>query len=145
MKKIIFSLVVLSLLIQFPVFATETEQEAMSATLTDQSAGVSVNQPAVASMNQSAEVPVNQSAKAAMPGAGKLGNSPQNQMVLTNDGGVIVLAGFRLLKYDADLKFVKEVSVPLQKPPFPARDKKPTPTAEKADQPVATELQEKVI
>jgi hypothetical protein len=35
----------------------------------------------------------------------------QKQMVATNDGGVIVLAGNKLLKYDKDLNLVKEIEV----------------------------------
>jgi len=35
----------------------------------------------------------------------------QKQMVAANDGGVIVLAGNKLLKYDKDLNLVKEVEV----------------------------------
>ena len=35
----------------------------------------------------------------------------QKQMVATNDGGVIVLVGNKLLKYDKDLNLVKEVEV----------------------------------
>ena len=35
----------------------------------------------------------------------------QKQMVATNDSGVIVLAGNKLLKYDKDLNLVKEVEL----------------------------------
>jgi hypothetical protein len=35
----------------------------------------------------------------------------QKQMVATNDGGVIVLVGNKLLKYDKDLNLVKEVEL----------------------------------
>ena len=35
----------------------------------------------------------------------------QKQMVSTNDGGVIVLTGNRLLKYDKDLNLVKEAEL----------------------------------
>jgi len=35
----------------------------------------------------------------------------KTQMVATEDGGVIVLAGNKLMKYDADLGLVKEVEV----------------------------------
>jgi len=40
--------------------------------------------------------------------------SMQKQMVATNDGGVIVLAGNKLLKYDKDLNLVKEVELKTQ-------------------------------
>lgn len=35
----------------------------------------------------------------------------QKQMVATSDGGIIVLAGNRLLKYDKDLNLVREVEL----------------------------------
>ena len=35
----------------------------------------------------------------------------QKQMVATNDGGVIVLSGNKLLKYDKDLNLVKEAEL----------------------------------
>jgi cytochrome c556 len=35
----------------------------------------------------------------------------QKQMVATNDGGVIVLLGNKLIKYDKDLNLIKEVEV----------------------------------
>ncbi|MGA2775785.1 MAG: hypothetical protein ABSE81_06995 [Candidatus Omnitrophota bacterium] len=35
----------------------------------------------------------------------------QKQIVATNDGGVIVMAGNKLFKYDKDLNFVKEVEL----------------------------------
>ena len=34
------------------------------------------------------------------------------QMVASNDGGVIVTTGEKLIKYDKDLKMVKEVTIP---------------------------------
>lgn len=137
MKKIIFSLVVLSLLVQFPLFATETEQEAMSATLTNQSAGVPAGAPGV-SMSQPAGMPT--------PGTGSMGTMGahmQNQMVLTNDGSVILFMGWRLMKYDANLNLVKDVVIPL--PKFPGRNKQPAPTVAEADQSAAAGLQGKVI
>ncbi len=41
----------------------------------------------------------------------KMMGSMQKQMVATNDGGVIILVGNKLLKYDKDLNLVKEVEV----------------------------------
>ena len=38
------------------------------------------------------------------------------QMVATDEGGVIVLAGPKLMKYDADLNLVKEVEVKMPMP-----------------------------
>jgi hypothetical protein len=85
MKKIIFLLVVLSFLIQFPVFAEETGTAGTPGTFMDQPKLVLT------------------------PGQGKL-----NQLVATSDGGVIVFTGFRLLKYDANLNLVKEALVNIQ-------------------------------
>jgi len=38
----------------------------------------------------------------------------QKQMVATNDGGVIVLMGNKLFKYDKDLNLIKEVEIKAQ-------------------------------
>ncbi|MFH1208674.1 MAG: hypothetical protein V1673_03870 [Candidatus Omnitrophota bacterium] len=113
MKKIIFSLVVLSLLIQFPVFAEETGTSGTPGTSLDQPQGV----PAL------------------VPSVGKM-----NQLVATSDGGVIVFTGFRLLKYDANLNLVKEVQVNVQ--PIIPISAKQIPIAKKAAQPVVAESQE---
>jgi hypothetical protein len=87
MKKIIFSLVALSLLIQVPVFAEETKTEETSGMLMNQAAGTTV------------------------PAMGRMGGGPPSQMVAANNGGVFVLTGSRLMKYDADLNLVKETQV----------------------------------
>jgi len=42
---------------------------------------------------------------------GKMGMMMQKQMVATSDGGVIVLAGNKLYKYDKDLNLVKEAEI----------------------------------
>ena len=42
-------------------------------------------------------------------------------MVATGDGGVIVLAGNKLMKYDADLGLVKEVEVKMPMGPMGGR------------------------
>lgn len=57
-----------------------------------------------------------------MPGMGKMCAMMmgKTQMVATDEGGVIVLAGHKLMKYDADLNMVKEVEV---KMPFSMMDK----------------------
>jgi hypothetical protein len=86
MKKIIFLLVVLSLLVPVSMFAEEAKKEEMP--------GMS------------------------MHGGGRMGGPPQSQMVATNDGGVIVLMGPKLMKYDADLNLVKEVEVKMPKGPM---------------------------
>ena len=38
-------------------------------------------------------------------------NGMQKQMVATSDGGVVVMAGHKLFKYDKDLNLVKEVEL----------------------------------
>ena len=43
-------------------------------------------------------------------------------MVSTGDGGIVVMSGNSLLKYDQDLNLVKEVKIKMDMP-----DKKPTP------------------
>jgi hypothetical protein len=93
MKKIIFSVVVLSLLIAAPVFAEETEKSEMP--------GMSMDRPM------------------GMPGMGKM-CPPMGtaQMVATDEGGVIVLSGNKLAKYDADLNLVKEVEVKMPMGPM---------------------------
>ena len=55
-----------------------------------------------------------------MPGMGKMGCPMMGkaQMVATDEGGVIVLAGSKLLKYDADLNLVKEVEVKMPMGPM---------------------------
>lgn len=86
MKKII-SVVVLSLLIAAPVFAEEVTKEAMPGMNTDRPMGMSNMGRKCFSMMGKA------------------------QMVATDEGGVIVLMGNKLTKYDADLNLVKEVEV----------------------------------
>lgn len=89
MKKIISLIMVLSLLIALPVFAEEMKKEEM---------------PGMA-MGKSMEMPMPGMGKMCCPMMGKA------QMVATDEGGVIVFAGHRLMKYDADLNLVKEVEV----------------------------------
>ncbi len=45
------------------------------------------------------------------------GMMQKDSLVATSDGGVVVLSGPRLLKYDANLTLVKEVELPKGKPP----------------------------
>lgn len=42
-----------------------------------------------------------------------MGTMMKKQMVATEDGGIIVLSGNKLLKYDKDLNLKKEVEVPM--------------------------------
>ena len=46
-----------------------------------------------------------------MPGKDCMGMGPKASMVATDEGGVIVLAGNKLIKYDADLNVGKEVEI----------------------------------
>ena len=54
----------------------------------------------------------------AMPGMGKMccPMMGKTQMVATDEGGVIVLAGNKLIKYDANLNLVKEAEIPMPVP-----------------------------
>ncbi len=49
-----------------------------------------------------------------MQGGGMM-QRPSPQMVYTGDGGVIILMGNKLQKYDKDLKLVKEVELKMEK------------------------------
>lgn len=59
-----------------------------------------------------------------MGGRGKggpmMGMMHKDSVVATSDGGVVVLSGPRLLKYDSELNLVKEVELPKGKRPGPA-------------------------
>jgi len=98
MKKIVLSLIVLSLLASGAAFAGETQKNEMPGMSTEKPMGM----PAMGKMN-------------CPPMMGKV------QMVATDEGGVIVLAGGKLLKYDADLNLVKEVEIKM--PMGPRGDK----------------------
>ena len=59
--------------------------------------------------------------KEEMPGMSMMGMGrmmERTQMVATDEGGVIVLAGNKLLKYDADLNLIKEVDVKMPMGPM---------------------------
>jgi hypothetical protein len=122
MKKILFAVVVLSLLISVPVFAEEAKKEEMP--------GMSMGKPM---------------GMPPMPGMEKMCASMMGkaQMVATDEGGVIVLAGNKLLKYDSDLNLAKEVELPMPMggKQCPMMGKMP----EKAPAPVAAESQEKTV
>ncbi len=51
-----------------------------------------------------------------MPGMGPI--MGKTQMVATDEGGVIVLAGNKLMKYDAELNLVKEAEVKMPMGPM---------------------------
>ena len=95
MKKIVLSVIVISLLISAAAFAEETQKNEMPGMSTEKPMG--------------------------MPAMGKMGCPPMMgkvQMVATDEGGVIVLAGSKLLKYDADLNLVKEVEIKMPMGPM---------------------------
>jgi hypothetical protein len=96
MKKIIFAVLVLSLLIPVPAFAEETKKEEMP--------GMSMDKPM--------GMPMSGMEKMCGPMMGKA------QMVATDEGGVIVLAGNKLMKYDADLNLIKEAEVKMPMGPM---------------------------
>ncbi|MSR76610.1 MAG: hypothetical protein EXS63_00055 [Candidatus Omnitrophica bacterium] len=60
-----------------------------------------------------------------------MGMMPQDSLVATSDGGVVLKSGPRLLKYDKDLILVNEVEIP--------RGKKPAHDEEQKTALVATE------
>ena len=88
-QKILLAVIALSLLVSVPVFAEEAPKSEMPAMSMDKPAGMP------------------------MPGMRKMccAMMGKPQMVATDEGGVIVLAGNKLMKYDAELNLVKEVEV----------------------------------
>ena len=96
MKKIVLAVLALSLLISVPAFAKETETKEMPGMSVDKAVGMP------------------------MPGMEKMCGPMMNkaQMVATDEGGVIVLAGNKLMKYDAELNLVKEAEVKMSMPPM---------------------------
>ena len=96
MKKFIFAVLLLSFLFSMTAFSKEEKKSEMP--------GMSMENPM--------EMP--------MPGMGKKCPSMMGkaQMVATDEGGVIVLAGNKLMKYDADLNLVKEVEVKMPMSPM---------------------------
>lgn len=100
MKKIILAVVSLSLLILVQAFAEETQRKE--------------EMPAM-SMHKPMGMPMPGMGKTCCPMMGKA------QMVATDEGGVIVLAGNKLMKYDADLNLVKEVEVKMPMGPMGGR------------------------
>ncbi len=92
MKKIALAVVVLSFLLSVSAFAKETKKEEMPGMSMDRSMGMP------------------------MPGMGPI--MGKTQMVATDEGGVIVLAGNKLMKYDAELNLVKEAEVKMPMGPM---------------------------
>jgi len=96
MKKIMVAVVVLSLLMSVSAFAEETKKDEMPGMSMDKSMGM----------------PMPGMEKMCGPMMGKA------QMVATDEGGVFVLVGNKLTKYDADLNVVKEAEVKMPVPPM---------------------------
>ena len=96
MKKIILAVIVLSLCMSVTTFAEEAKKDEMPG----MTMGKSMGMP--------------------MPGMGKMccPMMGKAQMVATDEGGVIVLAGNKLMKYDADLNLVKEAEVKMPMGPM---------------------------
>lgn len=132
MKKIWGVVLVLSALVAVPAFAEEMKKDEMPGMAMDKSKGVQMPPPGL-------------SAQGAGGGMGKMCSMMvKSQMVATDEGGVIVLAGNKLMKYDADLNLVKEVEVKMPMGPmggkqYPMMGK----MTEKSSAPDATESPEK--
>jgi outer membrane lipoprotein-sorting protein len=99
MKKILLCTMVLSLLVSITAFAEEAKKDEMPGMGMSHGMRMGMGMP--------------------MPGMGQkycpAGNA---QMVATDEGGVFVLTGNKLMKYDADLNMVKEVEVKMPMPPM---------------------------
>ena len=50
---------------------------------------------------------------------GMMGMMHKDSMLATSDGGIVVMSGPRLIKYDRDLNLIKEVEMPKGKRPGP--------------------------
>ena len=60
----------------------------------------------------------------------------KDSLVATSDGGVILMQGPRLLKYDKDLNLIKEVEIPKGKRPSQQSQQNSQPPAEEVSAPV---------
>lgn len=49
-----------------------------------------------------------------MMGGGMMMQRPNTQMESTSDGGIVILSGNKLQKYDKDLKLIKEVELKVE-------------------------------
>lgn len=128
MKKIMFAVLVMVLGVSTVAFAEETEKGEMPG----MSQGTSVDNPM--------RMPMQGMEKKCFPMMGK------TQMVATDEGGVIVLAGNRLMKYDAELNLVKEAE--LQMPMGPMGNRQCPMMGKMMDKgvaPVAVEPQEETV
>ena len=97
MKKIVLALLVLSLLIPAAAFAEETKKDEMPGMGMPHGMGMGMGMP--------------------MPGMGQKDcGMGKAQMVATDEGGVFVLVGNKLTKYDADLNVVKEIELKMPAP-----------------------------
>jgi hypothetical protein len=119
MKKSLLCVTVLSLLISTAALAEETKKNEMPGMGMPHGMGMGMPMSGMGMKNCN------------MMGAA--------QMVATDEGGVFVLAGDKLMKYDADLNMVKEIEV---KMPMPMGGKQCPMMGKMADQ-VPTGSQEK--
>lgn len=128
MKKIMLAVLAMVLCVSTVAFAEETEKGEMPGI----SQGASVDNPM--------GMPMQGMEKRCFSMMGK------TQMVATDEGGVIVLAGNRLMKYDAELNLVKVAE--LQMPMGPMGNRQCPMMGKMMDTgaaPVAVEPQEKAI
>ncbi len=96
MKKILVCMMVLALLASTAAFAEETKKDEMPGMEMPHGMGMGMPMGAMGQKDCSM--------------GGKA------QMVATDEGGVFVLAGAKLMKYDADLKLVKEIEIKMPAP-----------------------------
>ncbi len=123
MKKVILGVLVLSLLISLPVLAEEnqvTEESPAVFTPSELPPEAPAEMPAMpAEMPSAPELQQPPAPPQAMMKDGKMcpmmkgGMCPMMKasMVAAGDGGVIVLMGNKLMKYDADLNLIKEAEI----------------------------------
>lgn len=121
----------MSLLVSGPVFAEDTREKEMSG-MPEMSSGSEM--PGMPEMGSEPEMPgmPDMGSEPEMPGMPDVTSEPEAfgmsdgpgnhgkkwmgmggkaSMVATNEGGVIVLAGNKLTKYDAELNVIKEVEI----------------------------------
>ena len=93
MKKIACAVIVLSLVFSTVAFAADEKKDEMPGMGMPHGMGMGMGM--------------------GMPGMGPkdCGMMGKAQMVATDEGGVFVLAGNKLMKYDADLNMVKEIEI----------------------------------
>ena len=94
MKKILLCVMVSALCVSTAAFAAETKKEEMPGMGMPHGMGMGMGMPMPGMMGQR-----------------NCSMAEKAQMVATDEGGVFVLAGNKLMKYDADLNMVKEIEI----------------------------------